>query len=214
MPRKGAGNEGLSRACSRRPKSALNECFPGRSRLSGPISPTPKKRGEWLASGPMEPRVGGKLSLRFKHAELSPKQAPPPERFKKMDAEGHQRRGDGYGIRSAAAAGLHLGRHVGGGVRAGATQRRQGAADPHASQVAKRRRADRHGRRMALPSHDPGRKTRRPNSAGLLGRLQEDRRGIRQRYSAIGGVTPLRPRSRRSGRRPGSTGRCAHRAPC
>jgi uncharacterized protein YndB with AHSA1/START domain len=48
-----------------------------------------KKRGEWLASGPMEPRVGGKVSLRFKHSELSPLQAPPPERFAKMDAEGH-----------------------------------------------------------------------------------------------------------------------------
>jgi uncharacterized protein YndB with AHSA1/START domain len=48
-----------------------------------------KKRGEWLASGPMEPRVGGKVSLRFKHSELSPNQAPPPEKYAKMDAEGH-----------------------------------------------------------------------------------------------------------------------------
>ena len=48
-----------------------------------------RKRGEWLASGPMELRVGGKVSLRFKHSELSPLQAPPPERFAKMDAEGH-----------------------------------------------------------------------------------------------------------------------------
>ncbi len=47
------------------------------------------KRGEWLASGPMELRVGGTVSLRFKHSELSPLQAPPPERFRKMDAEGH-----------------------------------------------------------------------------------------------------------------------------
>jgi uncharacterized protein YndB with AHSA1/START domain len=49
-----------------------------------------KKRGEWLASGPMEPRVGGKVSLRFKHSELSPNQAPPPEKWATMDAEGHQ----------------------------------------------------------------------------------------------------------------------------
>jgi len=48
-----------------------------------------RKRGEWLASGPMELRVGGKVALRFKHSELSPLQAPPPERFTKMDAEGH-----------------------------------------------------------------------------------------------------------------------------
>ena len=48
-----------------------------------------KKRGEWLASGPMDPRVGGKVALRFKHADLSPNQAPPPEKYAKMDAEGH-----------------------------------------------------------------------------------------------------------------------------
>ncbi len=48
-----------------------------------------KKRGEWLASGPMELRIGGKISLRFKHSELSPHRAPPPERFRKMDEEGH-----------------------------------------------------------------------------------------------------------------------------
>lgn len=48
-----------------------------------------QKRGEWLASGPMEPRVGGKVSLRFKHSELSPNQAPPPEKWGRMDAEGH-----------------------------------------------------------------------------------------------------------------------------
>src|SRR4029079_17706190 len=49
-----------------------------------------KKRGEWLASGPMEPSVGGKVKLRFKHAELSPIEAPAPEEYKKMDHEGHQ----------------------------------------------------------------------------------------------------------------------------
>ena len=49
-----------------------------------------KKRGEWFASGPMEPRVGGKATLRFKHSDLSPHKAPPPERFKEMDAKGHE----------------------------------------------------------------------------------------------------------------------------
>lgn len=48
-----------------------------------------KKRGEWLASGPMDMRVGGKVALRFKHSELSPNPAPPPEQYKKMDTEGH-----------------------------------------------------------------------------------------------------------------------------
>ena len=74
---------------SRRPRSASSGCCPDRSRMSGPISPTSKKRGEWLASGPMELRVGGKVSLRFKHSELSPHQAPPPEKLRKMDEEGH-----------------------------------------------------------------------------------------------------------------------------
>ena len=49
-----------------------------------------RKRGEWLASGPMEPRVGGKISLRFKHSELSPNKAPPPETYRKMEEEGHR----------------------------------------------------------------------------------------------------------------------------
>src|SRR5262249_19163325 len=49
-----------------------------------------KKRGEWLASGPMEPRVGGKLTLRFKHSDLSPHKAPPPDRFKEIDAKGNE----------------------------------------------------------------------------------------------------------------------------
>ncbi len=49
-----------------------------------------KKRGEWFASGTMEPRVGGKVTLRFKHSDLSPHKAPPPDRFKEMDATGHE----------------------------------------------------------------------------------------------------------------------------
>ncbi len=38
----------------------------------------------------MEPRVGGKATLRFKHSDLSPHKAPPPERFKEIDATGHE----------------------------------------------------------------------------------------------------------------------------
>ena len=49
-----------------------------------------QKRGEWLAAGPMELRVGGKVRLRFKHSELSPHKAEPPERFREMDAKGHE----------------------------------------------------------------------------------------------------------------------------
>jgi len=49
-----------------------------------------RKRGEWFATGPMEPRVGGKVTLRFKHSDLSPHKAPPPEKYREMDAKGHE----------------------------------------------------------------------------------------------------------------------------
>lgn len=49
-----------------------------------------KKRGEWLASGPMEMRIGGKIGLSFKHSDLSPNKAPPPEQYREMDKTGHQ----------------------------------------------------------------------------------------------------------------------------
>lgn len=39
------------------------------------------KRGRWLASGPLEPRVGGQVTLRFRHADLSPVVEPVPEKF-------------------------------------------------------------------------------------------------------------------------------------
>lgn len=59
--------------------------------LPGPIERVwayltePEKRGKWLASGPMELRVGGKVELRFLHASLSPRVEPTPERFKQFD---------------------------------------------------------------------------------------------------------------------------------
>ena len=42
-------------------------------------------RGEWLASGEMEMRVGGRVELRFRHAELSPQPDPVPERYRSME---------------------------------------------------------------------------------------------------------------------------------
>lgn len=42
-------------------------------------------RGTWLASGKMEPRVGGAVVLHFDHMNLSPHKAPTPERFKQME---------------------------------------------------------------------------------------------------------------------------------
>jgi uncharacterized protein YndB with AHSA1/START domain len=47
-----------------------------------------EKRGQWLATGDMDLRVGGKVGLFFRHADLSPQQAPTPERYRNMDA-GH-----------------------------------------------------------------------------------------------------------------------------
>src|SRR3954453_11754948 len=41
-------------------------------------------RGKWLASGPMELRVGGNVELRFRHGDLSSEKSA-PEAFKKYD---------------------------------------------------------------------------------------------------------------------------------
>jgi uncharacterized protein YndB with AHSA1/START domain len=55
--------------------------------LPGPIErvwaylTAPEKRARWLAGGEMELRVGGRVELRFRHADLSPVAAPTPERF-------------------------------------------------------------------------------------------------------------------------------------
>lgn len=57
--------------------------------LPGPIERVwafltePDKRAQWLADGPMELRVGGKVELHFQHANLSKHPEPVPERFKK-----------------------------------------------------------------------------------------------------------------------------------
>lgn len=44
-----------------------------------------EKRGRWLASGPMDLREGGRVELRFRHADLSPTKEPTPERFKQFE---------------------------------------------------------------------------------------------------------------------------------
>ena len=41
-----------------------------------------EKRGRWLASGPMELRVGGRVELNFRHADLTPHAEDPPEKYK------------------------------------------------------------------------------------------------------------------------------------
>jgi uncharacterized protein YndB with AHSA1/START domain len=46
------------------------------------------KRGKWLATGHMQPRVGSVFELRFQHASLSSQVDPTPERFKSIE-NGH-----------------------------------------------------------------------------------------------------------------------------
>jgi uncharacterized protein YndB with AHSA1/START domain len=60
--------------------------------LPGPIERVwafltePDKRAQWLAGGPMELHVGGKVELHFRHANLSKHAEPVPERFKKLES--------------------------------------------------------------------------------------------------------------------------------
>jgi uncharacterized protein YndB with AHSA1/START domain len=44
-----------------------------------------EKRGRWLATGPMEPRVGGRVELRFRHADLSPRSEVVPEKYRQYE---------------------------------------------------------------------------------------------------------------------------------
>lgn len=47
-----------------------------------------KLRGQWLATGDMDLRIGGRVQLCFRHADLSPQPDPIPERYKSME-NGH-----------------------------------------------------------------------------------------------------------------------------
>ena len=47
-----------------------------------------KMRGEWFAAGAIPNKVGETFELRFKHSDLSPNKAPPPDQFKEMDRDG------------------------------------------------------------------------------------------------------------------------------
>ncbi len=64
--------------------------LPGPIKTVGAFLTNEKKRGEWLAPGPMDLRVGGTVELRFKHSDLSPTKAAPPKGYEEMDAKGHQ----------------------------------------------------------------------------------------------------------------------------
>jgi uncharacterized protein YndB with AHSA1/START domain len=43
------------------------------------------KRGKWLASGAVEPRVGGQVELHFQHADLSPRKEPVPDKYRDLE---------------------------------------------------------------------------------------------------------------------------------
>jgi uncharacterized protein YndB with AHSA1/START domain len=51
-----------------------------------------EKRGKWFASGQMELREGGRVELLFRHADLSPRKEPTPDRFKRYE-HGHTSHG-------------------------------------------------------------------------------------------------------------------------
>lgn len=59
--------------------------------LPGPIErvweylTVPELRGRWLASGPMELRVGGRVELQFLHSSLSSHFEPTPARFQHFE---------------------------------------------------------------------------------------------------------------------------------
>jgi uncharacterized protein YndB with AHSA1/START domain len=62
--------------------------------LPGPIERVwefltdPVQRSKWFAGGPMEPRAGGKLELRFKHRNLMISDEPVPEKYRDVTDKG------------------------------------------------------------------------------------------------------------------------------
>lgn len=53
----------------------------------------PVPRATWLAGGTIEPRVGGRVALAFRHAEITGPDDPPPAAYRAMHDEGHVARG-------------------------------------------------------------------------------------------------------------------------
>jgi len=43
------------------------------------------KRGKWLASGEMDLRIGGRVELNFRHADLTPHAERPPDKYKDFE---------------------------------------------------------------------------------------------------------------------------------
>jgi uncharacterized protein YndB with AHSA1/START domain len=53
----------------------------------------PERRAAWLAGGAFEPRVGGGVTLAFRHADLTDPNDPPPDPYRAMAEGGHEARG-------------------------------------------------------------------------------------------------------------------------
>jgi uncharacterized protein YndB with AHSA1/START domain len=62
--------------------------------LPGPIERVwefltdPDQRAKWFAGGPIEPRVGGKFEMKFKHRNLMSTDEPVPEKYKDVTDKG------------------------------------------------------------------------------------------------------------------------------
>ena len=59
--------------------------LPGPIERVWPYLTESKERGKWLASGEMDLRVGGRVELKFRHADLSPHAEPTPDKYKKYE---------------------------------------------------------------------------------------------------------------------------------
>jgi uncharacterized protein YndB with AHSA1/START domain len=66
----------------------IERVLPGPINLVWACLTQSERRARWLASGEMDVRVGGKVELRFFHADLSDEKIA-PERYKEMGAKGH-----------------------------------------------------------------------------------------------------------------------------
>lgn len=92
-----SAREGMDKQVSRQERGAddygvvtgpgtvrLERLLPGPMERVWAYLTEPEKRRKWLAGGPMELRVGGKVELEFHHAELSSEKTA-PEEFQKYE---------------------------------------------------------------------------------------------------------------------------------
>ena len=135
-----------------------------------------EKRGRWLAAGPMELRVGGRVELTFRNTDLSAHAEPAPDKYKKYEGAGIQGRVTRC---DPPRAELYLGRTLGGHVRAQpAGRRRPARADPPPPA---RPHGDGHGwERLARASRDSARPPERPGAAAVLVDARAPGGGIRE----------------------------------